>query len=183
MDKKSKVALGVLSLGAVITAVVLATRQTKATPTGSTTLSGAVTDTIMNTGIAGVLITLGNLSVYSDSTGKYTFPDVSQYIGQAISLDCTKTGYKEVTMPITLYAGENTHQIGMTPLAPPQAVFDGVVTDATTGLPLSGVGVGLSGANGSKTTTTDGGGNFSISVPPGTYSAVFHLNGYVDYIL
>jgi hypothetical protein len=62
MDKKSKVALGVLSLGAVITAVVLATRQTKATPTGSTTLSGAVTDTIMNTGIAGVLITLGNLS-------------------------------------------------------------------------------------------------------------------------
>ena len=177
------VVLGLLGLGAVITAVVLATRKTSAAAPGTSSLTGVVTDAVMFTEIAGVLVTLGTLSAYTDSSGSFSFPDVSKYVGQAMNLNCTKTGYKEVTMPITLSAGENNRQIEMTPTVAPQAVFDGDVTDATTGLPLSGVGIGLSGANGSFTTTTNGGGSFSISCPPGTYSVVFHLNGYSDYIL
>jgi hypothetical protein len=79
MDKNSKIVLGIFGLGAAITAVVLATQETQAgnAPPGTASLSGSVIDSIMLTGVSGVLITLGNLSVHSDSTGKFTFPDVS----------------------------------------------------------------------------------------------------------
>ena len=128
MDKNSKVALGVLGLGAVITAVVLATRKTSAAAPGTSSLTGVVTDAVMFTEIAGVLVTLGTLSAYTDSSGSFSFPDVSKYVGQAMNLNCTKTGYKEVTMPITLSAGKNNRQIEMTPTVAPQAVI--IVTAA-----------------------------------------------------
>jgi hypothetical protein len=82
-------------------------------------------------------------------------------------------------MSITIAAGNNERNVEMVPavVPPSKGTLSGVVTDATTGYPLSGVTVNLGGA----TTTTDSGGNYGFSnITPGTYTVTFSKSGYTS---
>ena len=80
-------------------------------------------------------------------------------------------------MSVTISAGNNSLNFEMTPnvVQPTTGTLTGVVTDATTGLPINGVTVSLSGV----TTTTDSGGNYGFTnITPGTYTLTFTKSGY-----
>ena len=76
---------------------------------------------------------------------------------------------------IVLSEGENVLDVQLTPIPPPVATLYGVVTDAQTGYPLSGVKVTINGL----TTYTDAGGNYGFTgLTPGAYTIQFSKDGY-----
>jgi len=76
---------------------------------------------------------------------------------------------------IVLHEGDNVLNVGMTPIPPPVVNLYGVVTDAETGYPLSGVKVTIDGL----VTYTDAGGNYGFEgLAPGSYTITFEKDGY-----
>lgn len=76
---------------------------------------------------------------------------------------------------ITLVEGNNELNVQMAPILPPVANLYGVVTDAETGYPLSGVKVTIDGL----TTYTDASGNYGFTgLTPGSYTITFEKEGY-----
>jgi len=76
---------------------------------------------------------------------------------------------------IVLVEGDNVLNVGLTPIPPPVANLYGVVTDAQTGYPLSGVKVTIDGL----TTYTDASGNYGFTgLSPGSYTITFEKDGY-----
>ena len=74
-----------------------------------------------------------------------------------------------------LVEGNNELNVRMTPILPPVANLYGVVTDAETGSPLSGVKVTIDGL----TTYTDASGNYGFTgLTPGSYTITFEKEGY-----
>ena len=74
-----------------------------------------------------------------------------------------------------LNEGTNELNVGLTPIPPPVANLYGVVTDAQTGLPLSGVKVTIGGL----TVYTDAWGNYGFTgLTPGGYIITFEKGGY-----
>ncbi len=74
-----------------------------------------------------------------------------------------------------LNEGDNQLNVGLVSIPPPVANLYGVVTDAETGLPLSGVKVTLDGL----TTYTDASGNYGFTeLAPGSYTVIFEKDGY-----
>lgn len=76
---------------------------------------------------------------------------------------------------ITLVEGDNVLNVPLTPIPPPVANLYGVVTDAQTGYPISGVKVTIDGL----TTYTDASGNYGFTgLSPGSYTITFEKDGY-----
>ena len=76
---------------------------------------------------------------------------------------------------ITLVEGDNVLNVPLTPIPPPVANLYGVVTDAQTGYPISGVKVTIDGL----TTYTDASGNYGFTgLSPGSYTIAFEKDGY-----
>lgn len=76
---------------------------------------------------------------------------------------------------IVLVEGNNVLNVGLTPIPPPVANLYGVVTDAQTGLPLSGVKVSIDGL----VVFTDASGNYGFTgLTPGAYTITFEKDGY-----
>ncbi|MBA7483250.1 hypothetical protein ES707_18761 [subsurface metagenome] len=76
---------------------------------------------------------------------------------------------------ITLVEGNNVLNASLTPIPPPVANLYGVVTDASTGYPLSGVKVTIDGL----VTYTDASGNYGFEgLAPGSYEVRFEKDGY-----
>jgi len=76
---------------------------------------------------------------------------------------------------IVLVEGDNVLNVGLTPIPPLVANLYGVVTDAETGYPLSGVLVIIDGL----TTYTDSLGQYAfVGLTPGSYSIEFSKDGY-----
>jgi len=74
-----------------------------------------------------------------------------------------------------LQEGENTLNVGLTPIPPPVANLYGVVTDAQTGYPLSGVKVTINGL----TVYTNVSGAYAFGgLTPGSYVIQFSKEGY-----
>ena len=74
-----------------------------------------------------------------------------------------------------LVEGNNVLNVSLVPIAPPVANLYGVVSDAETGYPLSGVKVTINGL----ITYTDAGGNYGFTgLAPGAYTITFELDGY-----
>jgi len=77
---------------------------------------------------------------------------------------------------IILAEGVNELNISLTPIALPLANLYGIVTDADTGLALSGVKVTIDGL----VTYTDGSGAYGFEgLSPGGYTIIFEREGYV----
>ena len=78
-------------------------------------------------------------------------------------------------MAVTLVEGNNELNIAMTPIPPPVANLYGVVTDAETGAPISGVLVTLDGL----TAYTGANGVYLFEgLTPGSYTITFEKAGY-----
>jgi len=76
---------------------------------------------------------------------------------------------------IILTEGDNVLNVELTPIPPPVASLYGVVRDAETGSPLSGVKVTLDGV----VAYTDAGGNYGFTgLTPGSYTITFEKDGY-----
>ena len=76
---------------------------------------------------------------------------------------------------IILVEGNNELNVQMAPVPPPVANLYGLVTDAQTGYPLSGVKVTIDGL----VAYTDAGGNYVFTgLTPGSYSVTFEKDGY-----
>ena len=76
---------------------------------------------------------------------------------------------------IVLVEGTNELNVGMTPIPPPVADLYGMVTDAETGLPISGVLVTIGGL----TTYTNASGGYGFTgLTPGSYTITFEKDGY-----
>lgn len=76
---------------------------------------------------------------------------------------------------MNLVEGNNELNVQLPPIPPPVANLYGVVTDAETGLPLSGVKVTIDGL----ITYTDASGNYGFEgLEPGTYTIIFEKEGY-----
>lgn len=76
---------------------------------------------------------------------------------------------------IVLSEGNNVLNVGLTPILPPVANLYGVVTDAETGYPLSGVKVSIDGL----VIYTDASGNYGFTgLIPGSYTITFEKEGY-----
>ena len=76
---------------------------------------------------------------------------------------------------IVLSEGNNVLDVQLTPIPPPVANLYGVVTDAQTGDPLSGVKVSIDGF----VTYTDASGNYGFTgLAPGAYTIEFSKAGY-----
>ena len=76
---------------------------------------------------------------------------------------------------IVLVEGSNQLNVGMVPIPPPLADLSGVVTDGSTGVPLSGVLVTI---NGLTTTTNVLGEYMFLGLSPGSYTITFEKEGY-----
>ena len=161
----------ILGIGAALGAAVLA-RTAPAPPPGRATLYGEVTDSVTGEAISGALITLDGSQAYSDADGNYIFEDFDP--GE-YTLQFSKEN-KEVAMAdITLYEGTNELNVPLTPIPPPVANLNGVVTDAQTGSPLSGVKVTINGL----VTYTNANGAYSFEeLTPGSYTITFEKDGY-----
>lgn len=85
--------------------------------------------------------------------------------------------------PITLVPGNNTLSRAMVPLPPLTANLSGIVTDASTGLPLVSVSVRLEGPQIFTTFTDVSGGYLFSGIPTGTYTAIFELVGYETLVI
>ena len=81
---------------------------------------------------------------------------------------------------IVLIEGSNELNVGMVPIAPPLADLSGVVTDAGTGIPLSGVLVTI---NGLTTMTNVFGEYMFVGLTPGSYTITFEKEGYETLIM
>lgn len=82
---------------------------------------------------------------------------------------------------IVLVEGDNVLDIQLTPVSPPVANLNGVVTDANTGLPIQGVLITMVfpvEVNGLSTTTDTNGFYSFTGLAPGTYTIVFEKDGY-----
>lgn len=78
---------------------------------------------------------------------------------------------------IVLVEGNNELNVGLTPIPPPVANLYGLVTDAYTGYPLSGVKVTID----SLGTYTNASGNYGFeALTPGSYTITFEKDGYVS---
>jgi hypothetical protein len=94
MPNKKKVAIGLGIVGGVIGIIVLATKAKAALPTpppGRANLYGKVTNTITGQPIAGVLVSLNGLEVYTDAAGNYILEDLDP--GEYV-LQFSKEGYE-----------------------------------------------------------------------------------------
>lgn len=76
---------------------------------------------------------------------------------------------------ITLHEGMNELNVGLVPIPPPVASLYGVVTDADTGVPISGVKVTIDGLS----TYTNASGEYGFEgLEPGAYTIIFEKAGY-----
>jgi len=74
-----------------------------------------------------------------------------------------------------LHEGDNVLNVAMTPIPPPMANLSGVVTDADTGSPLSGVKVSIDGL----ATYTNSSGVYAFEgLTPGSYTVTFEKDDY-----
>ncbi|MBA7615796.1 hypothetical protein ES703_23082 [subsurface metagenome] len=76
---------------------------------------------------------------------------------------------------IILYEGSNELNVQLIPIAPPVANLYGVVTDAETGYPISGVKVTI---DGQVTYTNSSGAYAFMGLIPGGYTITFEKEGY-----
>ena len=150
------------------------------TPAPTTgTVNGTVVDGSTNQPLSGVSVILaGNSSIaaLTDSSGSFSLTNIPQGPLQfAFSLN----GYAPTTATLTLTGGSIAN-IGSVPLSviPNTGIVQGKITEVSTGGPLPGATITVTG-NGTWTATTASDGTFKItSIAPGNITLSVSKSGY-----
>jgi thermitase len=133
-------------------------------------IAGSVTSAKDGSAIVGATVTDGTRMTTTDATGKYAISNVPPGTYQVIA---SKAGYYSFSSSVTVVAGSTT--VANFALAEIPGSIAGTVTSAKDGSPL----VGATVTDGTRTTTTDGTGKYTIAnVPPGTYQVTASKAGY-----
>lgn len=161
------------AMAAAVGAFLLLSRRGAAeTPPGDSSLFGLVTDAATGLPLPGVMVRLGSLTRTTGSDGRYLFPSVAPG-SYPVSFQMAGYQTREGEM-ITILEGVNELNIQMQAVAV-KGTLAGVVTDAATGAPLSGVKVTLGTA---VAFTTNWGSYLFLDIPPGSYPISFEKTGY-----
>jgi thermitase len=135
-------------------------------------ISGTVTSAKDGSPIVGATVTDGTRTTTTDSTGKYTISNVPPGTYQVTA---SKAGYHSSTVTVTVLAGSTVvANFSLIEIIVPGSI-SGTVTSAKDGSPV----VGATVSDGTRTTTTDATGRYTIAnVPPGTYQVTAGKSGY-----
>ena len=127
-------------------------------------LTGAMVIVVDNAGVTNTIIT--------GADGSYGVTNIAS--GSA-SVTATKSGYTSASASPIIIAGFNTQDLSLT-----ANTLTGQITDALTGLPISGANVTVTdSANAIHTTSTDGTGHYSVSdLPTGSTTVATSKTGY-----
>jgi subtilisin family serine protease len=136
------------------------------------TITGTVTDAKDGSPIVGAAVTDGTGTTVTDATGAYTIADVP---GGSYQVTASKSGYESSSVTLTVLEGSTaTADLSLTRIIVPGSIT-GTVTNAKDGSAIAGATV----TDGTRTTTTDATGKYTIAdVPPGTYQVTATKSGY-----
>ena len=142
---------------------------------GSTT--GSVTDAEDGSPVAGAAVTDGTRTAATDASGEYTIADVP---AGSYEVTASKEGYHSSSLTVNVLSGSTTlANLSLTEVILPGSIT-GSVTDAEDGSPIVGAAV----TDGTRMTTTDASGKYTIAdVPPGSYEVTASKEGYVSVTL
>jgi RHS repeat-associated protein len=160
------------------------------------TISGAVVSSLGGSPLAGASVALAENgdTAFADASGNFTLTEPPG----TYTVTVAQAGYASQTLPPFALAGGTAHPLGTITLVANPAVVSGHVASSTGGAPIAGATVtatstgspqaAASGAAGrargvqpsasSFTTTTDAAGNFTLQLPPGTYSIAVTATGF-----
>jgi hypothetical protein len=143
------------------------------------TLTGVVTNTVSGLPIAGatvVVVDSANVTntLTTDATGHYAVTNITAGVA---TLTASQTGYTTATASPTIVDGANTLNLGLT-----ANTLTGVVTDATTGLPIAGATVQVTDSSSVlHTVTTDAAGHYGVTnLPAGPATLTASQTGYAS---
>ncbi len=142
------------------------------------TISGTVYEFDGTTPIGGATVactgTLTCNPTTSDvTTGAYSLTGLSE---GSYQITASETGYSSETLTVVVGPGGTQTGENFQLIAGPGTIT-GTVTDQLTHLPISGASVSCTGSP-CTGTTTDGSGNFTLTVAPGTYAISVTAPGY-----
>lgn len=145
--------------------------QVMATARADYDISGTVTNTRTGSALPGVTVTAnGNQTATTDALGAYAIANVPK--GAAVSIAGALSGYNDYSSTADISAGNATKNFTMA-----RRTVSGAVIDSGTSSPISGATVQI--ASLSRSTTTDGSGNYSlIDIPDGSYTLAASASGY-----
>jgi len=133
------------------------------------TVNGTVTNSLTGEPVAGATVTANGYSAITDSSGAYVIPDVP--IG---TYTVTASAEKYVNQSKTATVTADTTTTLDFALVPLNGTLSGVVTDSSTGNPISGATVTANGVS----VSTGADGSYSIELAPGTYMVTVSAAGY-----
>jgi protocatechuate 3,4-dioxygenase beta subunit len=137
-------------------------------------ITGSVTSAKDSSPIVGATVTDGTRTTTTDAIGKYTIANVPP---GAYQVTASKLGYHSSSLSVTVLAGNAAvANFALNEVIVPGSI-SGTVTSAKDGSPI----VGATVSDGTRTTTTDATGKYTISnVPPGAYQVTASKEGYVS---
>jgi len=119
-------------------------------------LWGKIIDKVTGNPIAGATVSLNGFSTTTNSSGDFIFTDFFiETSGKTLTLNITLQNYEDISIQETLNCGDQT-DVGILEMQPILSVLEGVVIDANTSQPISGVNLTLDG----YTTISDNDGRF-----------------------
>ena len=135
-------------------------------------ITGTVTDAEDGSAIAGATVTDGTRTTTTDAMGKYAIANVPPSVYQ---LTASKSGYQSSSLTLTVVSGGAVVADFSLDEVIVFGSITGTVTDAASGSPIVGALV----TDGTRTTTTDALGKYTVpNVPPGTYQLIASKSGY-----
>jgi len=135
-------------------------------------ITGSVTDAKDGSPLVGATVTDGTRTVVTDATGQYTINDVP---AGSYEVAASKEGYETSSLTVdVLSATTAVANFSLSQVIIPGSIT-GSVTDAKDGAPI----VGATVSDGTKTTTTDASGIYTVAnLPPGGYEITASKEGY-----
>ncbi len=145
---------------------------TKIVPTENGTIAGKVTNVSSGLPISGATVTADGKTATTDTSGNYSITIAPG----TYNVTASAAGYQSSTpASVTVMANATTTQnFALTKIVAGNGTIAGTVTNASSGLPISGATVTADG----KMATTDASGNYSIIIAPGTYTVTASAAGY-----
>ncbi|MGB9586964.1 MAG: carboxypeptidase regulatory-like domain-containing protein, partial [Armatimonadota bacterium] len=138
---------------------------------------GTVTGYVRNAGgqpISGATV-MSEGGAYSTTSGTDGSYSIGEVLPGTYNMIASKTGYQSQTIVGVQVSANQTTVVNFNLSVIPPGTISGIVKD-TSNNPL--VGVLVSTNIGGYSTTTTSGGNYSMSVPPGTYNLTASKSGY-----
>ena len=136
------------------------------------TISGQVTNAGDGSAISAVRVSDGTRYDFTDPLGKYAIDGVPPGAYQVVA---SRDGYESSSLTVTVSEGNTAMaNLSLTWIIVPGTIT-GSVTDAGSGSPIAGATV----TDGTRATTTDASGEYTIAnVPPGAYHVAANKAGY-----